>query len=132
MKQQLTKDIYRRRNSSATFFSFLFQLFSFLNVSSKASLTLAPIWFPHWPACKCTISRMLRGNFRPGIFQEVILVPLLDEVVMLSVWLARLIPHLTLFVVVSCHAAGTRQIKDVNTMWLQFWSTVYKAGPTSR
>lgn len=21
--------------------------------------TLAPIWFPHWPACKCTISRIL-------------------------------------------------------------------------
>ena len=22
-------------------------------------LTLAPIWLPHWPACKCTISRMV-------------------------------------------------------------------------
>jgi hypothetical protein len=25
----------------------------------SSELTLAPIWFPHWPACKCTISRMV-------------------------------------------------------------------------
>lgn len=23
--------------------------------------TLAPIWFPHWPACRWTISRILKA-----------------------------------------------------------------------
>lgn len=27
----------------------------------KSFLTLAPIWFPHWPACRWTISRMMSG-----------------------------------------------------------------------
>lgn len=28
--------------------------------------TLAPIWLPHWPACRCTISRMMQqeGHWR--------------------------------------------------------------------
>ena len=29
---------------------------------TSTSLTLAPIWFPHWPACKWTISRILRDR----------------------------------------------------------------------
>lgn len=27
----------------------------------KRGLTLDPIWFPHWPICRCTISRILCG-----------------------------------------------------------------------
>ena len=29
--------------------------------SPKIWLTFAPIWFPHWPACKCTISLMVKN-----------------------------------------------------------------------
>lgn len=35
---------------------FLRKITFFLN---HKSLTLAPIWFPHWPACRCTISLIL-------------------------------------------------------------------------
>jgi hypothetical protein len=29
------------------------------NIWTVPTLTLAPIWLPHWPACRCTISLML-------------------------------------------------------------------------
>lgn len=30
--------------------------------AGRLSLTLAPIWLPHWPAWMCTISLMLTSN----------------------------------------------------------------------
>jgi len=32
-------------------------------IENKRRLTLAPIWLPHWPACRCTISLILIYGF---------------------------------------------------------------------
>lgn len=48
----------------------VFHLFYFGSggLKSTNSLTLAPIWFPHWPACKCTISRMMIDFYYFSLF----------------------------------------------------------------
>lgn len=57
----LSKLIYLPAQSKRNTRGFFFRL---RMVKPKTALTLAPIWLPHWPACRWTISLILRRKVK--------------------------------------------------------------------